>query len=413
VAGDGPDPRHRPDGHAVAGAVHGAAIRTELPAPVPRPHPASSARAPLRIAVLAGGANSERNVSLSSGQAIARALRGLGHAVALVDAAQPPVLPDEDPSAAFLTAEVRGEDLPETPVAPTVAGPPCLEALASARDRQSEGGVLAPGLLPILRAADVVYVAVFGDEGESGSTQRLLVTHGIVHTGPTAAVCELTFDKARTKEVLVAHGIPTPAWRVVRRDHVEEDLDDLTVTGPWIVKPVAGGSSIGLTKVEDVTDLPAACRAASAEGRDALVEQFLEGRDVTVGVLGDRVFAVVGTSTDRDLYDYEAKYTPGAARKQVPADLSAGRTAEVRRLAVEVHRLLAIGDTSSRSDFRLTPGGRFHFFETNPLPGMTPTSSYPLSLGAEGVTFPEVCEQLVLRALRRAGREVSVASGDL
>ncbi|MEX1163654.1 MAG: hypothetical protein WEB03_08745, partial [Nitriliruptor sp.] len=326
----------------------GDAIRTELPEPVSRPHPASSASEPLRIAVLAGGANSERNVSLSSGQAISRALRGLGHAVVLVDSAQSPVVPDDAPSAAFLSTEVSEQDLPDTPVAPIAAGPPSLEALASVRAGQTEGGVLADGLLPILEAADVVFVTVFGDEGESGSTQRLLDRHGIVHTGPSADVCALTFDKARTKGWLVGHGIDTPAWHLVRRDHVDTDLAELTIPGPWIVKPVAGGSTIGLSRVDDAADLPAACVKASAEGRDALVEEYLDGRDFTIGVLGDRVFAVVETSTDRDLYDYEAKYSPGAARKQVPADLPPDQTAEVRRLTGEVHRLLGIGDTSSR-----------------------------------------------------------------
>jgi D-alanine-D-alanine ligase len=407
---DVPDPRADADA-AGAGSGEDAAIRTELPEPVPRPHPASSASAPLRIAVLAGGANSERNVSLSSGQAISRALRGLGHAVAFVDSAQSPAVPDEDPAAAFLTSEVAEDELSDTPVAPNAAGPPDLDALAPVREGQTEGGVLADGLLPILEVADVVFVTVFGDEGESGRTQRLLAEHGIAHTGPSAEVCELTFDKARTKEVLVDHGIDTPAWHVVRRDHADEDLERLTIAGPWIVKPVAGGSTIGLSKVEDAADLPAACALASAEGRDALVEEYLDGRDFTIGVLGDRVFAVVEASTDRPLYDYEAKYSPGASRKKVPADLSAAETEEVRRLTGQVHRLLGIGDTSSRADFRLTPDGRFNFFETNPLPGMTPTSSYPLSVGAEGVTFPELCEELVLRAVRRAGGTAAAGPG--
>jgi D-alanine-D-alanine ligase len=184
-------------------------------------------------------------------------------------------------------------------------------------------------------------------------------------------------------------------------------LAELDLPGPWIVKPVSGGSTIGVSYVEDRTELPAACEAASAEGRDALIETYVPGRDFTVGALGDRVYAVVEATTERDLYDYEAKYTPGSADKQVPARLSPELTAEVLRLTGEVHRLLEIGDTSSRADFRLGPDGRFAFFETNPLPGMTPTSSYPLSLAAEGVTFPQLCEELVARALARHGRIVT------
>jgi D-alanine-D-alanine ligase len=354
----------------------------------------------MKIAVLMGGANSERNVSLSSGLAVSRALRGLGHAVAAVDSAAPPVVPGEPPEMAFLTAEVDPDDLAATPMAPTVVAPPELEALAEVRAGQ-EDGVLAPGLLPILEAADVVFLTVFGDEGESGATQRFLDAHHVAYTGPSAEVCALAFDKAATKEALVGNGFHTPRWHRVRIGHETSDLAALRIPGSWIVKPVAGGSTIGLTHVTDHADLPAAVALASEEGADALIEEFVPGRDFTIGVLGDRVFAVVEASTHRDVYDYEAKYTPGASSKRTPADLTAEQTAEVRHLAGEVHRLLGIGDTSSRSDFRLGPDGRFTFFEVNPLPGMTPTSSYPISARAEGIEFPELCEDLARRAAAR------------
>ncbi len=364
----------------------------------------NSITAPLRIAVLMGGANTERNVSLSSGLAVVRALRGLGHAVASVDSASAPVIPGEDPHAAFLTAEVAPDDLAATPIAPTVSPPPGLDALAVVRAGQDDG-VLAPGLLPILAAADVVFLTVFGDEGESGATQRVLDAHGLRYTGPAADVCSLTFDKEATKEALVAHGIATPAWQRIRVGREGADLAALDIPGPWIVKPVAGGSTIGLSHVIDRAELPAAVARASAAGEDALIEEFVPGRDFTIGALGERVFAVVEALTDRDLYDYEAKYTPGQSRKQVPADLTNEQTAEVRALTAQVHRLLNIGDTTSRSDFRLGPDGRFTFFEVNPLPGLTPTSSYPISALAEGIDFPELCEQIALRALGAADRD--------
>lgn len=382
------------------------AIRTEVEEAIPRPHPASTLPRTLRIAVLAGGANTERNASLATGTAVARALRWVGHDVALIDSAASPVIPGEDPLDAFLRSEVAEEDLPETPVSPTPATPPDLTHLAEARARQ-ERGILAPGLLPILQAAEVVFVTVFGDEGESGATQRFLEEQGIAFTGPTPEVCELTFDKARTKEVLAANGIATPAWHVVRRDHVDEDLQGLTFDGPWIVKPVGGGSTIGLSKVDDRAGLAAACVQASAEGRDALIEEYVPGRDLTIAALGERVFTVVEPITDREVFDYEAKYTPGEARKEVPADLPPGKTEEVQRLTAEVHRVLGIGETSSRADFRFTDDGRLLFLETNPLPGMTERSSFPLSIGAEGVGFPAVCEWLVAAALDRAGRPLT------
>lgn len=356
------------------------------------------AATPPRVAVLMGGANTERNVSLSSGLAVVRALRGLGYAVAQVDSAAAPVVPGQPPDIAFLTAEVAAEGLAVRPMAPAVAPPPSLDALARVRATQQDG-VLAPGLLPILQHADVVFVTVFGDEGESGATQRLLHRHGIVTTGPSAEVCAVTFDKAATKATVGAQGILAPAGHLVRIGSEAADLAALPIAGPWIVKPVAGGSTIGLSHVTDAAALPAAVALASAAGQHALVEEFVSGRDVTVGVLGDEVFAVVEVVTDRPLYDYEAKYTPGVVHKRVPADLTAEQTTEVRRLAGRVHEVLGIGDTSSRSDFRLGSDGRFRFFEVNPLPGLTPTSSYPRSAAAAGLDFPHLCEQLVLRAL--------------
>ena len=377
---------------------------------LPRPHPSSTLSAPLRIAVLMGGANSERYASLSTGVAIARALRWVGHAVAAVDSAQAPILADRGVEQAFLTAEVVEDDIPDTPLSPTVATPPDLAALAAVRAGQ-EDGVMAPGLLPILAAADVVFVTTFGDEGEMGNSQRYLEKHGIVYTGPTPDACELTFDKARSKEIVAAHGIDTPAWHLVRREHIEEDLRDLTLPGPWIVKPHAGGSTIGLTKVDDPAQLPAACELAVAEDRDALIEEYVPGRDLTIAALGDRVFAVVEPLSDHEVFSYEAKYTPGESRKEVPANLSAEDTARVRRLTGEVHQVLGIGEATSRADFRLAADGRLVFLETNPLPGMTPRSSYPMSAAAEGLSFPELCEDIVVRALRRAGRSVAEPRG--
>ena len=391
-------------GHVTASPEEGAEQWTVDEA-MPRPHPASTLSAPLRIAVLMGGGNTERFGSLSTGTAIARALRWVGHAVAAVDSAQAPLISDREPEHAFSTAEVEEADVPESPVSPTVTAPPDLEVLAQVRAQQDEG-VLAHGLLPVLRAADVVFITTFGDEGEMGNTQRYLDKHGITYTGPTADVCELTFDKARSKEVIAAHGIDTPAWHVVRRDHIEQDLAGLDMPAPWIVKPCGGGSTIGLSKVEDPAELPAACRLAVAEGQDAIIEEFVPGRDLTIAALGERVFSVVEPISDGDIFTFEAKYTPGEGRKECPADLTPEQTAEVRRLTGLTHHALGIGDATSRADFRLTPDGRFLFLETNPLPGMTPRSSFPLSAAAEGVTFPELCEDIVVRALRRAGRSV-------
>lgn len=350
----------------------------------------------LRVAVLMGGANTERYVSLSSGLAVAHALRGLGYAVAELDSATPLVDPSVAPEDRFATTEVAV--LSDRPVGPTADQPPSRDEIARLRARQ-EAGVLAPGILPVLEAADVVFITVFGDEGEAGATQAYLDAHGIVYTGPPAAACALTFDKVATKERVSAAGVRAPAGHVARPHRMDTDLADLTIDPPWIVKPVAGGSTLGLSQVDDASDLPAAVTKACAGGSDALVEEFVPGRDFTIGALGDQVFEVVETISHRELYDYTAKYRPGASSKRVPAELTPAQTAEVRELTRHVHDVLELGSSSSRTDFRLDPQGRWWFFEVNPLPGMTPTSSYPISAAAAGLDFPHLCEELVRRAV--------------
>lgn len=367
-------------------------------------HAVSMLRHPLRVVVLTGGANTERNVSLSSGHAVAHALRSLGHAVALVDTAEPREV-SLPPEAAFTTGALPADDVAVTPQSETASPPPDPAARSRLRAGQRDG-VLADGWDEVIAAGDVVFVTVFGDEGESGATQRYLQRLGAVFTGPDPEVCAVTFDKARTKAALAAHGVETPPWHVVHAGTQPDDLRALDVEGPWIVKPVAGGSTIGLSYVDDPADLAGAVSRAVADGGDALVEAYVDGRDLTVGALGDDVYAVVEAVTDRPLYDYTAKYTPGASAKRVPAALDDEVTAEVRAVTGRVHTLLGVGDTSSRSDFRLLTGGEITFLEVNPLPGLTPTSSYPLSVAGAGIDFPRLCEELVVRALRRAGTDV-------
>jgi D-alanine-D-alanine ligase len=351
----------------------------------------------LRVAVVMGGANTERYVSLSSGLAVAHALRSLGYAVAELDAATP--LPPSGVAPDSLFTDDEPTVVSTRPVAPTAAAPPTEDELARLRAGQ-DGDVLAPGVLDVCRAADVAFLTVFGDEGESGATQAYLDTHGVTYTGPSAEACALSFNKARTKEALAASGVRSPAGHVVRAEHITADLSGLTFDGPWIVKPVSGGSTIGLSFVQEPGELAAACERATVNGSDALVEEYVPGRDFTIGVLDERVFPVVETVTHRELYDYAAKYQPGQSSKRVPADITEAEREEVQALTLAAHRGLGLGPTSSRADFRLDPQGRWWFFEVNPRPGMTPTSSYPISAAAADVDFPQLCHHLVQLAAR-------------
>lgn len=338
----------------------------------------------MRVAVLMGGTNLDRDTSLVSGWQVAQALREAGHEVAAVDTAKPVKKADGD---AF-------SDLGEVEEVPPVrVTPPSSAELAQLREGQG-GQLLAPGVLELCGCADRVFVAVFGGEGEGGRLQGVLDYAGIVHTGPELLGCAVTFDKEMAKRLVRSAGVATAEWVTVSRsDPIVVDLEWLL---PAVVKPVAGGSSIGASVVRSPETLADSVATAHATGEDALVERLLPGREFTVGVLRGKALPPVELRADLELIDYESKYQPGRLDKQAPADLSADETDTLSGLAVTAHEQLKLGErTCSRMDFRMDERGDFAFMECNPLPGMTPSSFLPVAAQAAGIDFPTLCDDIL------------------
>ncbi len=298
-----------------------------------------------RVGVLYGGPSAEREVSLVSGKEVADALRQRGYrGVSLIDV---------------------GRDLP-----------------GQLRRRRIE----------------VVFNALHGKIGEDGCVQGLLEVMGIPYTGSGVTASALCMDKVLTKQVLVRNRIPTPPYQVVSGDG--RGVPKLRL--PAVVKPRAEGSSIGVTIVRRRKDLDRALRAACRSDRDALVEQYVAGKEITVGLLNGEALGVTEIRPAKGFYDFKTKYTSGMASHIFPAPLPGALYGKAMRLAARTCATLGC-EGAPRVDFRLSREQRLYVLEVNTLPGMTPLSLLPEIAAGVGIDFGALVERILGRASLKNG----------
>lgn len=304
----------------------------------------------LSVALLMGGTSAEREVSLNTGAQVAAALEQSGHAVERIDTA----------------------DL---------------------------------GFIDVLRSKhfDVVFICLHGRLGEDGTIQGLLEVLGLAYVGSGVLASALAMDKVASKHIFAASGICTPAS--VALTELPADLAPIVdELGPKVVvKPASEGSSVGMSIVHEPAELAPAIELALRHDSTVLVEQFIRGAEVTVGVLGNEELLALPTLEvvpEHEFYDYESKYVPGMSRHIIPARVSEELRVECQRMAIEAHRALGCRGMS-RSDTIVTEAGEVYLLELNTIPGMTATSLLPDSARAAGIEFPELCDKLVRLALER------------
>lgn len=345
----------------------------------------------MKIVVLAGGLSPERNVSLSSGTMIAHALRRLGHQAALVDLY-------------FGLAGWEGPvvdyfDLPVTDrwkqVAPQA---PDLEAVRAARPGDSPNQ-FGPGVLELCQAADVVFLALHGTCGEDGRVQAAFDLMGIPYTGSGYVGSALAMDKDLTKRLVAPLGVKTPRWQ--RAAYTEKDVDRLTSTTPvpCVVKPVASGSSIGVSIARTKKELHAALVEGLHYGGECVLEQYVAGREIQVAVLAGRALPSIEIIPSDGFYDYANKYQPGAAREVCPAPIPPAWEEAVGQAALTVYRALDLA-VYARADFIVDEEGTPWFLEINTLPGMTPTSLVPQEAAAVGIGYEQLCQTIIDESLK-------------
>jgi D-alanine-D-alanine ligase len=337
----------------------------------------------MRIAVLFGGTSEERDVSVASGAQVVRALADLGHDVVAVDTARG-VLPAHEHDR-LLSAGVA-------------AAEPAAETLARLRSGTASMVARATDL----RDVDVVFVALHGGSGEDGTLQALLDLAGIPYTGSGHIGSAFAMDKDVSKRLFRASGVPTPDWLMAP---IAAEVVTATLGLPVVVKPNKQGSTVGLTVVPEERDLDSAIAVAAQYDDEVMVERFVAGRELTVGILEDTALAV-GEITPRlsAVFDYASKYQPGGADEVFPANLPVETTRLVQRLGLQAHRAVKAGPYS-RVDFRLDADGHPWCLEVNTVPGMTSTSLLPQSAAAVGIAFDELCDRICRAAVANFRRK--------
>jgi len=334
----------------------------------------------MRVTVLTGGTSSERDVALASAVQVVAALRSKGHDVAVVDTARG-YIPEAD-EVSLLHGTVG-------------LAPPSIEQLHGL-----ERGLLLSGLgsLAVVQKADVLFLALHGGRGEDGTVQTLLEMVGVPYTGSGRLGSGMAMDKDISKRLFRMAGVPTADWVMAPADQA---LIGREFGWPVVVKPSKQGSTVGLTVVKEPGDYEDAVSLARRYDDEVMIERFVPGRELTVGVLEGQALAVGEIIPRHEIFDYECKYTPGMSQEIFPADLPASLTAECGRLGVLAHETLKLRGYS-RVDFRLTAGGELFCLEVNTLPGLTATSLLPQSARAVGIEFPDLCERICRTA--RLGR---------
>ena len=356
----------------------------------------------MKIVVLCGGLSTERNISLISGTKVCMALRARGHKAVLVDMFMGLEEGPEDPASLF-------EDLPEIMPRSFDGTAPDLDLVRASR-KGDDPSMLGPGVIEICRAADVVFMALHGANGEDGTVQGLFEVADVPFVGPDHTSSGVCMDKSFTKLIINEEsGIRQAKAVILTKKKYERDVaaafEKIREIGyPVFVKPARAGSSVGVKKVKEERDLADALTCAFAEDEKILIEEFIDGREIEVAVMESEgeVKASVPGEIDPgfEFYDYDTKYRNDTASYYIPARLD-GETAEkIRKEAVKIFTALDCR-TLSRVDFFVTKDNDIVFNEINTIPGFTPISMYPKLFINSGMTYSEVITALVTSALKK------------
>ncbi len=341
----------------------------------------------MKIVVLAGGISTERDVSLSSGTGIYKALKEKGHQAILVDVflgytgdmSEDVFALNKD-----WAADMRGVSTEISDIAQILAMRPDYKK-----------NFFGPNVIDLCQQADVVFMALHGAEGENGKIQAYFDLMGIRYTGTTHVSSAIAMDKSIAKELFRQNGIPTPEGIHLKK----QECDPKTVPFPLVVKCCNGGSSVGTFIVEKEEDYEAAKAEAFRYDEEIIIEQYIKGREFSVGVIDGKALPVIEIAPLTGFYDYKNKYQAGSTIETCPAELSETLTKRMQGYAEDVFKALRLRNYA-RMDFMLAADDRMFCLEANTLPGMTPTSLLPQEAQAIGVSYGDLCEWLIEISLR-------------
>ena len=324
----------------------------------------------MNILVLAGGISPEREVSLVSGSQIAKALINCGHKVSLIDL----YFGIDDLSNLVFTD--NADSVKNYTISKTA--PESIES-----DK-----VIGENVIDACRLADAVYLALHGDVGENGKLQALLTLNNINYTGSQYDGCYLSMNKNLSKLIARDNGILTAKWCINEFDGA--------LNFPCVVKPVSCGSSVGITIVNDMAELYKAIVFAKKYDCDVLIEEYVKGREFSVGILDNRPLPPIEIEVKSGFYDYNNKYQ-GITKETCPAKITHQLTQRMQSIAVRIHNLLHL-KYYSRIDFIVDVDNNIYFLEANSLPGMTPESLLPQEAAAVGIDYNTLCNKIIQNA---------------
>lgn len=340
----------------------------------------------MKVVVLAGGTSPERDVSLSTGKMIYKALKSNGHKVVLLDV----YLGYEGDTANLFDIE---KDWTEGIGSIGAINPDINQIRALRKDNPDN--FFGPNVINICSMADIVFLALHGENGEDGRIQAAFDLMGIKYTGTDYASSSLAMSKAVTKEIFTYYNIPTPKGIYVKKGE-EFSWDHY----PCVIKVNNGGSSVGVTIAHNLDELKAGIDNALKYGNEFIIEEYIKGREFSVGVIDGKALPVIEIAPISGFYDYKNKYQAGSAIETCPADLDEVLSKKMQDIAERVFKALRL-KTYARMDFLMNENNEMFCLEANTLPGMTPTSLIPQEAKAVGISFEELCDIIIDISLKK------------
>lgn len=337
----------------------------------------------MKIVVLAGGWSPEREVSLLSGRMVANALLSKGHRVLLLDLGE---------GIEQLPADCEGLFRKDDPYEERAISfqQPDAEAM---RAMQRRKGMIGPNVLKLCAMADKVFLALHGSVGENGMLQATLDLHGISYTGSDAVGSMIAMDKDLSKRLLRDAGIPSPVWMLFDPLRTSQAALEARVGFPCVIKPSSCGSSVGISMVNEASELDAALAEAGRWQCKILAERRIIGRELTVGILNGKALPTVEICPKQGFYDYKNKYS-GETEEICPARIPSGVNARAVAFSLRGFEALHLRGYA-RFDFLLDHTEGLWCLEANTLPGMTPSSLFPRAAEAAGISYAELCERIL------------------
>jgi D-alanine-D-alanine ligase len=340
----------------------------------------------MKIVVLAGGTSTERDVSLSTGSMIYKALQKKGHQVVLLDVY---LGYEGDITGIFDIKKDWAQD-----IGAIKESNPDLTQLKALRKIDSNS-FFGSGVIDICSKADIVFLALHGENGEDGKIQAAFDLMGIKYTGTDYTSSALAMDKAISKEIFSFYQIPTP-----NGIHIKKGGNFSWDKYPCVVKVCNGGSSVGVSIARSVSEMEDALSNAFRYGNEVVIEQYIKGREFSTGVIDGKSLPVIEIAPKIGFYDYKNKYQAGSTIETCPADLPEKIAVRMQKIAEDVFKALRL-KTYARMDFILSENNEIYCLEANTLPGMTPTSLLPQEAKATGMDFEALCEKIIEISLKK------------